>query len=97
MPARRSKVFGRHVIADPKICHGKLTFVGTRILVAEGHAPGYGQRRLHGPPLGPGDRSGPGHVVRPHGQGPQRCDQRGRQTHRLGERGQDAELVSDHL
>lgn len=26
---------GKHVVADPKICHGKLTFKGTRILVAD--------------------------------------------------------------
>lgn len=27
------KVFGRHIVADPEVCHGQLTFVGTRILV----------------------------------------------------------------
>jgi uncharacterized protein (DUF433 family) len=26
---------GRHIVADPAICHGKPTFVGTRILVAD--------------------------------------------------------------
>ena len=25
----------RYIVADPKICHGKLTFLGTRILVAD--------------------------------------------------------------
>ena len=28
------RIFGRYIVADPKICHGKLTFRGTRILVA---------------------------------------------------------------
>jgi len=32
MNARR---FGRYIVADPKICHGQLTFRGTRILVAD--------------------------------------------------------------
>jgi uncharacterized protein (DUF433 family) len=27
--------FGRFIVADPKICHGKLTFKGTRIFVAD--------------------------------------------------------------
>jgi uncharacterized protein (DUF433 family) len=27
------KTFGEHIVADPRICHGKLTFRGTRILV----------------------------------------------------------------
>jgi uncharacterized protein (DUF433 family) len=27
--------FGRYIVADPKICHGKLTFRGTRIFVAD--------------------------------------------------------------
>lgn len=27
------KVLGRYIVADPEICHGQLTFVGTRILV----------------------------------------------------------------
>jgi uncharacterized protein (DUF433 family) len=26
---------GRYTVADPKICHGKPTFVGTRILVSQ--------------------------------------------------------------
>ena len=28
-------VLGRYVVADPAICHGKPTFKGTRILVAD--------------------------------------------------------------
>lgn len=28
-------VLGRYIVADPAICHGKATFVGTRILVAD--------------------------------------------------------------
>jgi uncharacterized protein (DUF433 family) len=34
--ARRSpkaKLLGRYIVADPKICHGKPTFRGTRIMV----------------------------------------------------------------
>jgi uncharacterized protein (DUF433 family) len=29
------KLFGKYIVADPKICHGKLTFVGTRIFVKD--------------------------------------------------------------
>jgi uncharacterized protein (DUF433 family) len=29
------KQLGRYIIADPKICHGKLTFIGTRIFVRD--------------------------------------------------------------
>ena len=29
------QVLGRYMVADPDICHGKLTFRGTRILVAD--------------------------------------------------------------
>jgi len=25
--------YGQHIVADPEICHGKLTFKGTRIMV----------------------------------------------------------------
>jgi uncharacterized protein (DUF433 family) len=35
MPAGQRKLIGRYVVADPHICHGKPTFVGTRILVAD--------------------------------------------------------------
>lgn len=31
----KKKVMGRHVVTDPKICHGQPTFRGTRILVAD--------------------------------------------------------------
>ena len=30
-----AKFMGRYVVADPEICHGKPTFRGTRILVAD--------------------------------------------------------------
>ncbi|RLC15345.1 MAG: DUF433 domain-containing protein [Deltaproteobacteria bacterium] len=30
-----SQIIGRYIIADPKICHGKPTFRGTRIMVAD--------------------------------------------------------------
>lgn len=29
------QIIGRYFIADSKICHGKLTFTGTRIMVAD--------------------------------------------------------------
>lgn len=29
------QILGRHIVADPKICHGKPTFRGTRIMVAD--------------------------------------------------------------
>ncbi len=29
------KFLGRYIVADPEICHGKLTFRGTRIMVAD--------------------------------------------------------------
>ena len=29
------QVLGRYMVADPDICHGKPTFRGTRILVAD--------------------------------------------------------------
>ncbi len=30
-----SKLIGSHIVADSKVCHGKPTFRGTRILVAD--------------------------------------------------------------
>ena len=30
-----SRALGRHIVADPAICHGQPTFRGTRILVAD--------------------------------------------------------------
>jgi len=37
MKKRKStaKQLGRYIVADPEICHGKLTFRGTRIFVAD--------------------------------------------------------------
>ena len=29
------KRFGRFIVSDPKVCHGKVTFVGTRIFVKD--------------------------------------------------------------
>jgi uncharacterized protein (DUF433 family) len=29
------RVLGRYVVADPAVCHGQLTFRGTRIFVAD--------------------------------------------------------------
>ena len=29
------KLYGRYIVSDPRICHGKPTFRGTRILVAD--------------------------------------------------------------
>jgi uncharacterized protein (DUF433 family) len=31
----KRKVLGRYVVADPEICHGQMTFRGTRILVSD--------------------------------------------------------------
>lgn len=31
----KSGLFGRYIVSDPAICHGKPTFRGTRILVAD--------------------------------------------------------------
>jgi uncharacterized protein (DUF433 family) len=35
MPRRRTKrkVLGRYIVADPNICHGKPTFLGSRVMV----------------------------------------------------------------
>jgi uncharacterized protein (DUF433 family) len=30
-----AQLIGRHIVADPGICHGKPTFRGTRILVSD--------------------------------------------------------------
>src|SRR5437879_10090971 len=35
MPKKQRKLLGRYIVADPEICHGKPTFVGTRIMVAQ--------------------------------------------------------------
>lgn len=31
----KRKMYGKYIVADPEICHGKLTFVGTRIFVQD--------------------------------------------------------------
>lgn len=31
----KPQLLGRYIVTDPKICHGKPTFRGTRILVAD--------------------------------------------------------------
>lgn len=31
----KRKQLGTYIVADPKICHGKPTFAGTRIMVAQ--------------------------------------------------------------
>ncbi len=33
MKARKRKELGQYIVADPEICHGQLTFKGTRIMV----------------------------------------------------------------
>jgi uncharacterized protein (DUF433 family) len=35
MAKKRRKHLGRYIVADPEICHGKPTFSGTRIMVAQ--------------------------------------------------------------
>ena len=35
MRLRKRKEFGKYIVADPEICHGSLTFKGTRILVKD--------------------------------------------------------------
>ena len=35
MKGRKRTEFGQYIVADPHICHGQLTFKGTRILVAD--------------------------------------------------------------
>ena len=32
---RKVQILGRHIVADSNICHGKPTFRGTRVLVAD--------------------------------------------------------------
>jgi uncharacterized protein (DUF433 family) len=31
----KTKLIGRYIVTDPEICHGKPTFRGTRVLVAD--------------------------------------------------------------
>jgi uncharacterized protein (DUF433 family) len=35
MPRKQKTLLGRYIVADPEICHGKPTFLGTRIMVAQ--------------------------------------------------------------
>jgi uncharacterized protein (DUF433 family) len=35
MPRKKKKLLGRYIVTDPEICHGKPTFVGTRIMVTQ--------------------------------------------------------------
>ena len=35
MKRRKRKELGQYIVADPEICHGQLTFKGTRILVSD--------------------------------------------------------------
>ena len=35
MHKKQCKLLGRYIIADPEICHGKPTFLGTRIMVTQ--------------------------------------------------------------
>ena len=32
---KEPKILGRYIVADPNICHGQMTFRGTRILVMD--------------------------------------------------------------
>ena len=32
MPSPKRKLLGKYIVADPRICHGKPTFIGTRIM-----------------------------------------------------------------
>lgn len=35
MARKQRKYLGRYIVVDPEICHGKPTFLGTRIMVAQ--------------------------------------------------------------
>jgi uncharacterized protein (DUF433 family) len=35
MPRKRKHILGRYMVADPEICHGKPTFLGTRVMLAQ--------------------------------------------------------------
>lgn len=32
---RTTRQIGRYIVADPRVCHGKLTFRGTRVFVSD--------------------------------------------------------------
>jgi len=34
-PSSKARTLGRYIVANPKICHGKPTFRGTRVFVAD--------------------------------------------------------------
>jgi uncharacterized protein (DUF433 family) len=34
-PAPQTRLMGRYIVTDPRICHGKATFRGTRVRVSE--------------------------------------------------------------
>jgi uncharacterized protein (DUF433 family) len=49
MKTRKRKELGQYIVADPEICHGQLTFKGTRIMdksVLEILAKGYAWDRI---------------------------------------------------
>ena len=35
MARKQIRLLGQYMVADPEICHGKPTFLGTRIMVAQ--------------------------------------------------------------
>jgi uncharacterized protein (DUF433 family) len=35
MKKHATKTVGRYIVTDPKVCHGKPTFRGTRVLVSD--------------------------------------------------------------
>jgi uncharacterized protein (DUF433 family) len=35
MAKNQRKLLGQYIVTDPAICHGKPTFIGTRIMVAQ--------------------------------------------------------------
>ena len=35
MSARKARIIGRYIVANPAICHGKPTFRDTRVLVSD--------------------------------------------------------------
>jgi uncharacterized protein (DUF433 family) len=35
MAEKKRKLLGRYIVADPAICHGKPTFLGTRVMVVQ--------------------------------------------------------------
>ena len=35
MARKQRRFLGRYIVVDPEICHGKPTFLGTRIMVAQ--------------------------------------------------------------